>query len=96
MVLGFQGSVQPFVPSILLRVGRLDQLGGDTQAEWQPRAGEQEAAVAVDDGEGIAVEPVAGFELTFEVRGPDLVGRLHEGIGPAGVAQVGPASGLGD
>ena len=42
----------------------------------------------VDDGERVAVEPIAHQELTFEVDGPDLVrrGRVegrHAGVLPA-------------
>ena len=38
---------------------------------------EEEAAVAIDDGQRIAVDPIAGAELAFEVGGPDFIGRGH-------------------
>lgn len=42
-------------------------------------AAEEVAAVAVGHGERVAVLAVAGFELPFEVRGPD------RGLSPAGM-----------
>src|SRR5262249_10649772 len=39
----------------------------------QPAAGEEAAAEVIGDRERVAVAAVAGFELPFEVRGPDLV-----------------------
>ena len=35
---------------------------------------EQEATVAVTDGEWIAILAIVGFELTFEISAPDIVG----------------------
>lgn len=63
---------------------------------WQSLAGEQESAIAIDDGEGIAVEAVAGTEVALEVSGPDLVGYLHRRVGSAGMAQARAAAALGD
>ncbi len=37
-------------------------------------AAEQETTVAIGDGEGVAVNPVTGFELALEISAPDIVG----------------------
>ena len=62
----------------------------------QSLAAEQEAAIAVGHGQGMAVEPVTGTEVALEVRRPDLVGSPHEGVGSAGVAQAGSSARLWD
>src|SRR5262249_43432798 len=54
------------------------------------------AAEAVDDGEGVAVEAIAGLEVTFEVGGPDVVGREHGSLRPTGMTGSGSATSLGD
>ena len=43
----------------------------------QAVAAQQKAAVGVGDGERIAVLPILGGELAFEVGAPDLVGSLR-------------------
>jgi hypothetical protein len=53
----------------------------------QSAAREQEAAVAVGDGERVAVHAVAGLELALEVGGPDRVRRVHRGRRPAGMPE---------
>jgi hypothetical protein len=62
------------------------------QGPGQRVAGEQVAAVAVDDGEGIAVLAVAGLELAFEVGGPHGVRRIHRRGRAAGVPGAGAAA----
>src|SRR5262249_29093270 len=62
----------------------------------QTLAGEQVAAEAVDDGEGVAVETVAGLEVTLEVGGPDVVGGEHGSQGPARMTGTGTAAPPGD
>jgi len=49
-------------------------LAADMLRGTEALAGEQVTAEPVDDGEGVAIEAVAGLELTLEVGGPDVVG----------------------
>src|SRR2546429_2110436 len=60
----------------------------------QAAAAEQEARRAILDRERVAVHPIAGAELPFEVRGPDRIGLIERRVWPPGVkAAVGaPAS----
>jgi hypothetical protein len=51
-------------------------------------AGEQEAGIAIGDGQWITVTAIPGFELTFEVGGPQLVRRMAQGCGFAGMADA--------
>ena len=55
------------------------------------RGTEQEAAVAIGDGERIAVPAVAHPELALEVRAPDMVRRHDQRGGLAGMADLAPA-----
>src|SRR5437762_9847874 len=63
----------------------------------QAAAAEQEARRAILDRERVAVHPIAGAELPFEVRGPNRVGLIQRRVWPPGVkAAVGalaPAGG---
>jgi hypothetical protein len=57
---------------------------------------EEEAAVAVRYGEGIAILPVSCFKLTFEVGGPEGIGRVHGRVRPTGVSWTATAAAVGN
>ena len=52
---------------------------GDCLSGEKPVTGEQESRVLVCDGEGVAVDPVAGFKLSLEVGGPEIVRSFGRG-----------------
>ena len=50
---------------------------------WQTLAEQEHSTVVVRHGQRVAVLPVAGLELTLEVRGPDLIGTsVSSGTAP--------------
>jgi len=57
---------------------------------------QQEATVAITDGERIAVLAIVGFELAFEVSTPDIVGSQDLGGGFARMADDAAAPFMGD
>ena len=58
-------------------------------------AAQEEAAVSIDDGERIAVFSIEGFEVAFEVGGPDVIRRTHGGFGFTGMSRprISPSGG---
>ena len=58
----------------------------------QPLAAEEVAAEPVDDGERVAVHPILGAELAFEVSRPDRVRLLHRRARGAGMHAAGTAA----
>ena len=55
----------------------------------KPLAAEDKPCAAVGDGQRVAVLPITGLELTFEIDTPGVVRRVHRLGGLAGVARVG-------
>ena len=51
----------------------------DAPRRQQAVAREQVARVLVGDRQRIAVDPIAGPELAFEVGGPEIIGRVVTG-----------------
>src|SRR3989442_1351286 len=51
----------------------------------QPSAAEQEARGGILDRERVAVDPIAGPELPFEIGAPDRIGLIERRVGAAGV-----------
>ena len=47
-------------------------------------ATEQVPAMAIGDGQGVAIDTVAGFELALEIRRPYLMGARIEVVGLPG------------
>lgn len=82
-VVGADSLRQPKLPEDTSehRLGILHRCGG------QSLTAEQEAAVSVGDGQGIAVDPVAGAEVPLEVGAPDLVRCIDGGVRPSGMPQ---------
>lgn len=71
----------------------LEQAGKHGLGQVHPRGqqaltGEQVAGIAVGDREGIAIDAVAGAEVSFEVRTPGIVRRQHGGRRFAGMADA--------
>ena len=54
----------------------------------KPLAAEDKPCAAVGDGQRVAVLPITGLELTFEIDTPGVVRRGHRLGGLAGVARV--------
>src|SRR6266496_2300604 len=54
-------------------------------------AAEEKARGPVLDRQGIAINPIAGFELALVVDGPNVVGRGHRARRPAGMRAPSPS-----
>ena len=77
--------------AVFLEQALQDETGVTMRGTEKSLAGEEGAAEAVLDGEGVAVDAVEGLELTLEVRGPDGVGSIEGSGGSTGVRSRGSA-----
>jgi hypothetical protein len=71
-------------------------LGFMRRRRLQRLALEQEAAVAVGNGQRIAVSAIERLELALEVSAPDLVGRVNRGVRLAGMPDRPSTAFMGD
>ena len=82
--------------AVLLEEPQEDRSCQANRGGGESLAAEKETTVAVDEGQGEAIEPVAGLELALEVGGPDIVGLEHRGERFAGMGGEATSSPSGD